>query len=94
MYKFEPLLKCTLWGGEKIIPFKQIDSTLTQVGESWELSGVPGSETVVSEGAYQGLSLNELVEKERERLLGVENYQRFSKEFPLLIKFIDARRDL
>ena len=94
MYKFKPLLKSTLWGGEKIIPFKQLNSTMTQVGESWELSGVPGYETVVSEGAHQGLTLNQLVDAEHERLLGVENYQRFGNEFPLLIKFIDAQREL
>ncbi len=94
MYKFKPLLKSTLWGGEKIIPFKQLNSTMTQVGESWELSGVPGHETVVSEGPHQGLTLNQLVDAEHERLLGVENYQRFGNEFPLLIKFIDAQREL
>ena len=94
MYKFKPLLKSTLWGGEKIIPFKQLNSTMTQVGESWELSGVPDHETVVSEGPHQGLTLNQLVDAEHERLLGVENYQRFGNEFPLLIKFIDAQRDL
>ena len=94
MYKFKPLLKSTLWGGEKIIPFKQLNSTMTQVGESWELSGVPGYETVVSEGPHQGLTLNQLVDAEHERLLGVENYQRFGNEFPLLIKFIDAQCEL
>ena len=94
MLKFEPLLKSTIWGGEKIIPFKQIRSSQTQVGESWELSGVPGCETVVSEGEHQGKSLNQLVSEERERLLGADNYRRFGNEFPLLIKFIDAKRDL
>ena len=94
MLKFEPLLKSTIWGGEKIIPFKQIRSSQTQVGESWELSGVPGCETVVSEGEHQGKLLNQLVSEERERLLGADNYRRFGNEFPLLIKFIDAKRDL
>ena len=94
MYKFIPLLKSKLWGGERIISLKQLDSTQAQVGESWELSGVPGSETVVSEGIYKGLSLNQLVDKERERLLGADNYHRFGNQFPLLIKFIDACRDL
>ncbi len=94
MLKFEPLLKSTIWGGEKIIPFKQIRSSQTQVGESWELSGVPGCETVVSEGEHQGKPLNQLVSEERERLLGADNYHRFGNEFPLLIKFIDAKRDL
>ena len=94
MLKFEPLLKSTIWGGDKIIPFKQIRSSQTQVGESWELSGVPGCETVVSEGEHQGKPLNQLVSEERERLLGADNYRRFGNEFPLLIKFIDAKRDL
>lgn len=92
--KFEPLLVQTLWGGEKIIPFKHLDSTLTQVGESWEISGVKGSETVVAQGEYKGKKLNELVELLQEKLVGKENYKRFGNDFPLLIKFIDARQEL
>ena len=37
--KFKPILKSTLWGGERIIPFKQLDCQQEQVGESWEISG-------------------------------------------------------
>lgn len=92
--KFEPLLKQTLWGGDKIIPFKHLSSPLTQVGESWEVSGVKGNETIVSEGEYKGMSLNEIVSLLRDKLVGRDNYQRFGNEFPLLIKFIDARQDL
>ena len=43
--KFEPLLKQTLWGGDKIVPFKHLDSQLENVGESWEISGVKDNET-------------------------------------------------
>ena len=50
MIKFEPLLKQTLWGGDKIIPFKHLNETLESVGESWEISGVKDNETIVSEG--------------------------------------------
>lgn len=92
--KFEPLLKSTLWGGDKIIPFKHLDSEQQQVGESWEISGVKDNETIVSEGPYKGVSLNHLVEKLQATLVGKDNYQRFGNEFPLLIKFIDARQDL
>ena len=91
---FSPLLKTTLWGGDKIIPFKRLDSKLEQVGESWEISGVKGNETMVSGGPYDGMSLNALVAELKERLVGVDNYRRFGDEFPLLIKFIDARQDL
>ncbi len=94
LFKFVPLLKSTLWGGERIIPFKHLDSTQEQVGESWEISGVKGNETLISEGPHQGMSLNELVTTEKERLMGRANYQRFGNEFPLLVKFIDAHDDL
>lgn len=49
MYKFQPILKSTIWGGEKIVPYKHIASDQKQVGESWELSGVKGNESVVAE---------------------------------------------
>ncbi len=62
--------------------------------ESWQLSGVEGSETIVSEGHYQGLSLNELTSRLQGLLLGEANYRRFGNRFPLLIKFIDAQKDL
>jgi len=92
--KFNPLLVQTLWGGEKIIPFKHLNSNLTQVGESWEISGVKGNETVVSEGEFKGKKLNELVDELKGKLVGEANYKRFGNDFPLLIKFIDARQEL
>jgi mannose-6-phosphate isomerase len=94
MFKFEPLLKQTLWGGSKIIPFKHLDAQLENVGESWEISGVSGNETIVANGQYKGMSLNQLVRELKGSLVGEENYQRFGDEFPLLIKFIDACQDL
>ena len=92
--KFEPLLKQTLWGGDKIVPFKHLSSDLENVGESWEISGVKDNETIVKDGPLKGKSLNEVVREQKEKLVGKENYQRFGDEFPLLIKFIDARQDL
>ena len=94
MYKFEPKLKQTLWGGDKIIPFKHLDTKMENVGESWEISGVEGNETIVAEGEHKGKTLNELVCELKGELIGEDNYQRFGNEFPLLIKFIDARQDL
>lgn len=92
--KFNALLKSTLWGGDKIIPFKHLDIQQENVGESWEISGVKGNETIVADGPYAGKKLNELVEELKGKLVGEDNYQRFGNEFPLLIKFIDARQDL
>lgn len=92
--KFNAVLKQTMWGGGKIIPFKHLDEKLPNVGESWEISGVAGSETTVCEGEYKGLSLNQLVATLGEQLVGSRNFERFGTEFPLLIKFIDAQQDL
>lgn len=94
MYKFEPILKQVIWGGEKIAPFKGIDTDLKQIGESWELSGVSGHESVVAEGPDAGMTLPELIARDGARLLGKSVRERFGDEFPLLVKFIDARQDL
>ena len=62
--------------------------------ESWQISGVAGNETIVACGEDKGKSLNELVSQQKEKLVGKDNYKRFGNEFPLLIKFIDAKQDL
>ena len=94
MYKFKPILKSTIWGGEKIVPYKQIASDQKQVGESWELSGVKGNESAVAEGPGAGTTLPQLIARHGAALLGKANFERFGEEFPLLIKFIDAQQDL
>ena len=94
IYKFTPLLKQAIWGGDKIIAFKRLNVQMEHVGESWEISGVKGDETIVCGGPDEGKSINQLVREQQERLVGCDNYQRFGDEFPLLVKFIDARQDL
>lgn len=92
--KFRPILKQVLWGGNKIISFKQLDADMEQVGESWEVSGVKDNESIVANGQYEGMKLNDLVALLKGDLVGKENYERFGNEFPLLIKFIDASKQL
>ena len=92
--KFIPLLKQTIWGGEKISALKHRHMTINNIGESWEISGVKNDETIADNEPYQGKTVNQLVGEYKEKLVGKENYRRFGNEFPLLIKFIDARSDL
>ena len=92
--KFQPILKSTIWGGNKIIPFKHLDSQQQNVGESWEISNVPGDVSVVANGPLAGKTLSELVSEYKGEFLGKRNYERFGDNFPLLIKFIDAADDL
>ncbi|NER09179.1 type I phosphomannose isomerase catalytic subunit [Muriicola jejuensis] len=92
--KFHPILKERLWGGTKLAEKlnKPITSDIT--GESWELSGVKEDVSRVANGDLKGTSLNELIDQWGERLLGRSVMERFGSEFPILIKFIDAKQDL
>lgn len=93
--KFKPILKTTIWGGCKIPRIRHISGLEDKrIGESWEISGLEGSESVVDGGFYDGMSLSRLVGTLKGKLVGEENYRRFGNRFPLLIKFIDARQDL
>ena len=92
--KFKPIFKTIVWGGEKIAPYKGIETTQEHIGESWELSGVKGNESVVANGALAGKTIAELVKEYKDALVGEHVYAGTGDEFPLLIKFIDALSDL
>lgn len=92
--KFTPILKQTIWGGDKINQLKQISNGLPSVGESWEISAVEGAESVVANGSYKGYTLPRLIKLMKDELVGADNYARFGNKFPLLVKFIDAHDDL
>ena len=93
-FKFESFLKTTIWGGEQIAAFKGIDTDQHNVGESWEISDVPGHESVVATGEDKGLNLKALIEKYKDRLVGEQVYAKFGNQFPLLVKFIDSHQNL
>ena len=69
--------------------FTPLLRTLIWGTENWLISGVEGVETMC-----EGQNINTLVKEQKDRLVGKANYQRFGDEFPLLIKFIDAKKDL
>ncbi|MBR1935004.1 MAG: class I mannose-6-phosphate isomerase [Muribaculaceae bacterium] len=90
--KFALNLKTVLWGGEKIAAFKGLALPAGRtIGESWEVSGLTGHESVVTCGDDAGLTLRQLITRHRGRLVGNHIYRRYGNEFPLLVKFIDAR---
>ena len=93
-FKFQPILKSVIWGGSDISEFKNISPRQDGIGESWEISGVEDNVSVVSNGELAGKSLDELLSKHKEQLIGKKVYNKFGNTFPLLIKFIDARDDL
>lgn len=92
--KFTPISKYRIWGGNKLDTVLNKSFNAENIGESWEISDVSGDETLVAEGALQGMSLRQLIEKFKEEFVGQSVYQKYGNEFPLLIKFIDAKEPL
>ncbi len=93
--QFAPYYKSVIWGGDKIAKYKNEKIDLENVGESWEISAVPGHESVVvGSSEFAGLTLPQLVERFGADFVGTEVYKRCGAEFPLLIKIIDARQNL
>ncbi len=92
--KFNPILKEKIWGGNKLNTLLAKETDKDNVGESWEISDVNGNISEVSNGEYKGSNLKELIEEHEADLLGIENFENFGYNFPLLIKFLDAKTDL
>ena len=93
--KFIPIFKEKIWGGQKIYDILGKEfHPLSNCGETWELSGVKGNVSIVSNGPFEGKSLRDLIKEFEGRLVGTSVYSSYGFEFPLLIKFIDANDDL
>ena len=92
-FLFEPNLHEIVWGGEKLTRWKGL-ATKDHIGESWEVSCVEGSPSVIANGTWTGYTLSEVISKRPEAILGREVTKRYGGKLPLLVKFIDARKDL
>ena len=91
---FEPNLHELVWGGHQLQPYKDLPADGRRVGESWEISAVPASQSVVANGPLRGLMLGEAVQRYGAELMGRHIAQAHGDVFPLLVKFIDAQNDL
>lgn len=93
--KFRPRLKEVIWGGDTLVKSgKKLNNKRQNpdsIGESWEISGVDGNVSVVDNGPLAGNNLQELAEVYMGDLMGEKIFDQFGLEFPLLLKFIDAR---
>jgi mannose-6-phosphate isomerase len=92
MFVFEPIFRKLIWGGDTISRFKGLSRVEDGIGESWELSHVEGFLSTVAVGAHRGETIETLMRIYGERLTGKDRLS--AGYFPLLIKFIDARKDL
>lgn len=92
--QFVPILKEKIWGGQKLNSLLQKDFVQDNIGESWELSAVEGSESIISNGEYKGRTIVDLIKEFPAEILGTAVCCSFGTVFPLLFKFIDANEDL
>ena len=90
---FEPNLHEVVWGGQKLTAWKGL-AAKDHIGESWEVSCVESSPSIIANGTWTGYTLNEVIDKNPEAILGREVCKQYGGKLPLLVKFIDARKDL
>lgn len=88
--KFKPILLDKMWGGSKLKDILHKPTSSDKAGESWEISGVEGALSEISNGYLAGNNLQEIIEVYMGDLVGDNIYDKFGIKFPLLIKFIDA----
>ena len=94
-FKFETVLKEKVWGGNALVyRYNKKPSGSLHIGESWELSAIADNQSVISNGFLAGNNIEELIEVYMGDITGDSIYEKFGNEFPLLIKFIEAREDL
>lgn len=91
---FEPNLHATIWGGNRLQPYKGLAQTKEPVGESWEVSAIPSSVSIISNGIWKGRDLISLIQDYPNEILGKVVNDKYQGKLPLLVKFIDADKDL
>ena len=91
---FEPNLHSVVWGGNQLRPYKGLEPSDEPIGESWEVSAVPTSTSIVSNGEYAGKDLITVINEQPDAILGKKVNEKYNGKLPLLVKFIDAKRDL
>ncbi|NLA23483.1 MAG: mannose-6-phosphate isomerase [Bacteroidales bacterium] len=92
--KFKPIYKQRIWGGDGLKKFLNKHDAPENCGESWEIACVNNDISLVENGFLAGNNLAELIEIYMGDLVGDKVYEVFGNNFPLLIKFIDAKDDL
>lgn len=92
IFLLSPVYKDYLWGGHRLTQQFGKDNGGKMIAESWELSTHKAGESVIANGQNKGMLLGDYLEQAGKEILGWK-CQPFER-FPLLVKFIDARKRL
>lgn len=93
--KFKPILKQHIWGGDALLEMKKgqrirVDKSKVY-GESWDVSGIDGNISVISNGFFKGNNLQEAIEVYMGEIVGESVFERFGLSFPLLLKTLHCK---
>ena len=91
---FQPNLHTVVWGGDRTCGYKGLDMQQKNIGESWEVSAVPTSKSIVSNGELAGRDLVSVVDEAPDEILGKAVSEKYNGQLPLLVKFIDSAKPL
>lgn len=91
---FEPNLHTVVWGGNQLRPYKGLEPTDDPIGESWEVSAEPSSTSIIRNGEWKDKDLITIINEQPEAILGKKVNEKYNGKLPLLVKFIDAKKDL
>ena len=101
--RFEPLFRRYLWGGRRLAEVLGKSIGDQTAAESWEVVDHQDDQSVVRYGDLAGKSLRQLIAGDGANLLGESLLASISSpelpthlqnRFPLLLKFLDANRNL
>ena len=92
MVTLRPTVKEIIWGGRKLIDEYGFHADGDNAAEAWLLSCHKDGPSYIQNGPYKGKTLYEALQAEGMGILGTHNAAR--KDFPILIKLIDARDKL
>lgn len=92
VFKLKPACKDYIWGGTRLKTDYHKEFDGHRLAECWELSCHPDGPSVITNGVFAGRTMREYLAAVGKRVLG-SNCQVF-REFPILIKLIDARDNL
>jgi len=92
LIKLKPACKDYIWGGDRLKKNYGKEFEGAVLAETWELSAHPDGPSVVVSGEYSGKTFPEYIEAKGKEILGKDCGE--FENFPVLIKFIDAKQNL
>ena len=90
--KLKPCGKDYLWGGRRLVEEYGKEACGEVLAETWELSCHPDGPSVIENGVHAGKTVQQYIEEQGKAVLGT-HCRRF-RDFPILVKFIDAKDNL